>query len=194
MEKTFKILLVDDEENVLKALKRLFIEDEGLEVHTASSGREGLELLKNTEFAVIVSDQRMPEMTGVEFLQQAKELFPDAVRIMLTGYADIHATIKAINDAGAYRYITKPWNDKEIKFIIKEALDYFRLIKENKYLLALTVKQKEELNTWSKKLENHVRKQIADLTEKDSEINILNSKLQKYHSGILDVLKKGSSI
>jgi len=188
MQKTFNILLVDDEENVLKALKRLFIEDEGLEVHTASSGREGLELLKNTEFAVIVSDQRMPEMTGVEFLQQAKELCPDAIRIMLTGYADINATIKAINDAGAYRYITKPWNDKEIKFVIKEALDYFWLIKENKRLFALSEKQKEEAANWSKELEYYVQMHTIDLTNKNKEIKALNAKLQTYLKGTTNAL------
>lgn len=178
MEKSFNILFVDDEENVLKALKRLFI-DEGFGVFTASSGKEGLEILKNDEFAVIVSDQRMPEMTGTEFLQQAKKLCPDTIRIILTGYADINASINAINQAGAYRYITKPWNDEEVVLIIKEAVDRYRLIKENRYLFALTEKQKEELLAWSKELEQYVQIHTIDLTKRDKEIKTLKEKLQK---------------
>lgn len=178
MQETFNILFVDDEENVLKALKRLFI-DEDFEIFTASSGKEGLEILTNNEFAVIVSDQRMPEMTGTDFLLKAKEIYPDTIRIILTGYADINAAMNAINEAGAYRYITKPWNDRELLHIIKEAIGRYRLVKENKYLLDLTKKQKEELETWSKELEYYVQLHTIDLTKKDKELKILNEKLQK---------------
>jgi response regulator RpfG family c-di-GMP phosphodiesterase len=187
MQETFNILFVDDEENVLKALRRLFI-DEGLEVFTAASGKEGLEIVKNAEFAVIVSDQRMPEMTGVEFLQHTKELCPDTVRIMLTGYADVHATIKAINEAGAQRYITKPWNDEEIKLIIKQAIDRFRLIKENKRLFALSEKQKEEAASWNKELEYYVQMHTIDLTNKDKEIKAFKAKLETYLKGTINAL------
>lgn len=178
MQETFNILFVDDEENVLKALNRLFI-DENFEIFMASSGKEGLEILTNNEFAVIVSDQRMPEMTGTEFLLKAKELYPDTIRIILTGYADINAAMNAINEAGAYRYITKPWNDRELLHIIKEAVGRYRLIIENKFLLDLTKKQKEELETWSKELEYYVQLHTIDLTNKDKELKILNEKLQK---------------
>ncbi len=178
MQETFNILFIDDEENVLKALKRLFI-DEGFEVFTALSGNEGLEILKNGEFAVIVSDQRMPEMTGTEFLQHAKKLCPDTIRIMLTGYADINASINAINQAGAFRYITKPWNDEEVILIIKEAVGRYKLVKENKYLFALSEKQKEELQTYSKELEYYVQIHTIDLTNRDKEIKALKEKLQK---------------
>ncbi len=178
MQEIFNILFVDDEENILKTLKRLFIDDSGLNIYTASSGSEGLEILKNDDFAVIVSDQRMPEMTGVEFLQRARGICPDTVRIILTGYADITATIKAINEAGAYRYITKPWDDDEIRLIIKEALKRFILIKENKRLFALAEKRKEEAESWNKELEYYVQIHTIDLTKKDKEINSLKTRLQ----------------
>ena len=103
-----RILFVDDEKNILLSLKRLML-DENYEVFTAGSGEEGLELLRGTEqVGLIVSDQRMPGLSGVDFLEKARELAPDALRIMLTGYADLNATMDAINKGGAYRYITKP--------------------------------------------------------------------------------------
>lgn len=186
MEK-IKILIVDDEENVLKALKRLCI-DEDFEVITASSGKEGLNILKEGEFAVIISDERMPEMRGTTFLQHAKELCPDAVRILLTGYADITASINAINKAGVYRYITKPWNDEEVISIFKNAIDRYRLVTENKHLLALTEKQKEELHAWSKELEYYVQVHTIDLTNKDRELNALRDRLQKNLDSFMIVL------
>lgn len=188
MQETFNILFVDDEDNILKALKRLFLDDDKLNLFTASSGKIGLEILKNAEFAVIISDQRMPEMTGVEFLQKARDLYPDTVRIILTGYADITATIKAINEAGAYRYITKPWNDEEIKLIVKEALERFRLVKENKRLFDLAEKRKQEAERWSKELEYYVQMHTIDLTKKDKELNSLKSKLQLYQKEVVNVL------
>lgn len=185
MQETFNILFVDDEENVLKALKRLFI-DEDFEIFTASSGKDGLEILTNNEFAVIVSDQRMPEMTGTDFLLKAKELYPDTIRIILTGYADINAAMNAINEAGAYRYITKPWNDRELLHIIKESVGRYRLVKENKFLLDLTKKQKEELETWSKELEYYVQLHTIDLSKKDKELKILNERLQKNFKELME--------
>lgn len=191
MQETFNVLFVDDEENVLKALKRLFI-DEEIKVFTALSGKEGLEIIANNEFALIVSDQRMPEMTGTEFLLKAQEQSPDTIRIVLTGYADVNAAINAINEAGAYRYITKPWDDKELLHIVKEAVDRYKLLKENKYLAELTKRQKEELDTWSKELEHYVQVHTIDLAKKDKEIKILNERLQKIFnelmSGILNII------
>ena len=123
-----RALFVDDEENILKALQRLLM-DEDFEVLTASSAKEGLQLLLQTEnVGLIVSDQRMPEITGVQFLEQAKEMVPEALRIMLTGYADLTATMDAINRGGAYRYITKPWNDEELIQTIRDAVQQYRLI------------------------------------------------------------------
>ncbi len=118
------LLLVDDEENVLHSLKRLF-HKEGYNILTASNGIEGLEKLNSHQVSLVISDQRMPRMSGVDFLRQVKKRSPETIRIMLTGYTDIEVAIAAINDGEVYRYITKPWDEKEIKYTIHQALDKY---------------------------------------------------------------------
>jgi DNA-binding NtrC family response regulator len=137
-----RVLFVDDEENVLRALKRLFMAED-YEVHTASSGADGLAILKEIEIPVIVSDQRMPVMSGAEFLEKSQEWSPDSIRIILTGYADVEAAISAINKGGAYRYVSKPWIDSDLILLVKDAFDKYFLLKDNKYLTELTLKQNE---------------------------------------------------
>ncbi|PKN06535.1 MAG: diguanylate phosphodiesterase, partial [Deltaproteobacteria bacterium HGW-Deltaproteobacteria-7] len=106
------ILIVDDEDSILNAFKRM-LADEEYDVHTVNNGLEGLYNLRTTKnpYSLIISDQRMPEMSGVQFFAQAKDLFPDAVRILLTGYADSGAIIDAINKGGVHLYFTKPWRE-----------------------------------------------------------------------------------
>ena len=178
------ILFVDDEENVLRSLKRLFVSQE-YEVLTALSGGEGLAILKDIEVPVIVSDQRMPVMTGAEFLEKSRPLSPDAVRIILTGYADVEAAIGAINRGGAYRYVSKPWNDSDLLRVIKDAFEKYHLVRENQYLTELTTKQNEELKKWSVELELYVQQHTIDLTKQNKELKKLNLKLKKNVSEIL---------
>ena len=182
-----RILFVDDEDNVLRSLKRLFM-SEAYEVLTALSGGEGLAILKEIEVPVIVSDQRMPVMTGAEFLEKSRQLSPDAVRIILTGYADVEAAIGAINRGGAYRYVSKPWNDSDLLLVIKDAFEKYRLVKENQYLTELTIKQNEELKKWSVELELYVQQHTIDLTKQNKELKKLNLKLKKNVSEILTSL------
>jgi len=181
------ILFVDDEENVLRSLKRLFL-SEDYEVFTASSGADGLEILKHNEMPVIVSDQRMPVMTGAEFLEKTRDLSPDSVRIILTGYADVEAAINAINKGGAYRYVSKPWNDNDLLLVIKDAFKMYRLIKENKYLTELTKQQNEELKKWSTELEFYVQQHTIDLTKQNKELQKLNEKMKRNVSEVLTSL------
>ncbi len=105
-----KLLLVDDEESIIKALYRIF-RREGYEIDTASSGQEGLKALKEASkpFSLIISDQRMPGMTGAQFLEKAKKILPDVMRILLTGYSDMDAIVDAINKGEIHRYLTNPW-------------------------------------------------------------------------------------
>lgn len=196
---TLKVLFVDDEENVLRALKRLFL-DEPYELFTALSGREALEQMQVYDFAVIVSDQRMPEMSGAEFLGQAKEIQPEALRIVLTGYADVQAAINAINQGGAYRYITKPWNDNDLILMIRDAAETFRLKQENRYLTQLTRRQNEELKGWNTQLEVMVQEQTLDIQNKNKELEQLNQKLEKNFrksieafSGLIEMREKSVS-
>lgn len=170
------ILFVDDEENVLKSLKRLFL-DESFEIYTTISGAEGLKILKEKEISVIVSDQRMPSMSGTQFLERARLISPYSTRMILTGYADAEAAMEAINRGGAWRYITKPWNDQELLVAVKNAAELYRITKENIYLTELTKKQNEELQKWSSELEMYVQQQTIDLTRQNQELIALNNKL-----------------
>jgi response regulator RpfG family c-di-GMP phosphodiesterase len=181
-----KVLFVDDEEHILKSLRRLLM-DEDIEVLTAASGKEGLDLLDRTEgIEVIVSDQRMPGMSGAEFLQHARQKAPEALRIILTGYADVNATVDAINKGGACRYISKPWYDEELKQIIRDAVRQFRLIRENSRLSQLVIKQNEELKEWNTNLKNRVLEQTAAIRTSNDRLRELNWKLNKNFEDCLD--------
>ena len=131
---SYKILIVDDEPANLRALERLFRED--YEVLTASSGAEALELLRHHEVALLITDQRMPEMTGIELLKNTVSLRPRMVRMILTGYTDVDALVEAINCGQVYRYVTKPWSNEELRLTVRRALEHFETNKES-YELAL---------------------------------------------------------
>ena len=120
---TYKILIVDDEPANLRSLERLFRAD--YEVLTADSGAEALELLGQHDVALLITDQRMPAMTGIELLQKTVPLRPRMVRIILTGYTDVDALVEAINCGQVYRYVGKPWNNDELKLTVKRALEHY---------------------------------------------------------------------
>ena len=134
-----RVLLVDDDVNVLSAYRRnlrLFFE-----IETASSGQEGLELLKSSlPFAVVVSDYYMPEMNGIEFLTQVKQIAPDTVRVMLSGQADLQATIEAINEGSIFRFLYKPCSSEQLINTIKASVEQYQLIISEKELLNKTLK------------------------------------------------------
>lgn len=117
------ILIVDDEPDVLFSLKGLLRHD--FELHTAESGEQALEILREHPIHVVMTDQRMPGMTGVELMNHTKALYSAAVRIVFTGYADIKAVVEAINTGGLYRYITKPWDPDELIEILHRATARF---------------------------------------------------------------------
>lgn len=114
-----KILFVDDEERVLKAMQRLFSRD--CDVEIANNGYDALDLQRKNDFDVIVCDQLMPEMTGVEVLRATRKLSPRTIRILLTGQADLVAAIQAVNEGEIYRYINKPWDNQELITTVLEA-------------------------------------------------------------------------
>lgn len=131
MERT--LLLVDDEQNILSALSRLFRRD-GYQILTATSGREGLLLLAKNKVGVILSDQRMPEMSGSEFLKQVTTCNPDTVRIMLSGYTDLASVTDAINRGVIYKFLTKPWEDDLLRDSVRQAFEQYELAFENQRL------------------------------------------------------------
>lgn len=163
MDEEIKILCVDDEKNVLKALRRLFM-DHDYEILTAESGQEGLEILKEQrDIQLIVSDYRMPEMDGVEFLKRACECSPETIRIVLSGYADTASVVAAINEGRIYKFIPKPWNDDELKVTIEKAIEVFFLKRKNEHLAEKLMAINMELTEFNSKLENEVRIRTADL-------------------------------
>lgn len=127
------ILLVDDESEILFSLRGLLRTE--FDVHTAESGAEALEILGRQSIHAIMSDQRMPNMTGVELLRRAKEERPEAVRMVFTGYADIKAVIDAVNQGGIYRYLTKPWDPDELVTALRQACEHYDRLSQRRLLL-----------------------------------------------------------
>jgi two-component system probable response regulator PhcQ len=123
------ILVVDDEEGILKALQRT-LRNENYNIFTALGGEEGLKLLEMRDFDLVMSDQKMPGMDGVTFLQKVKAEQPRTLTIMLTGETEIKVAMQAINEAGVYKFITKPWDDDDLKVTIRRALEALDLTKE----------------------------------------------------------------
>ncbi|MDD5759425.1 MAG: response regulator [Desulfobulbaceae bacterium] len=164
------VLFVDDEPNILKTLRRLFM-DEEYDVHTAGNGREALELIEGgLTPTIIVSDQRMPEMGGAEFLAKAAQLVPDSIRMVLTGYADINAAMQAINQGGIYRYIMKPWNDNDLRITVREALAHFNLVAENRLLSQELAEKNKTLSQMNEQLEEMVKIRTQELHQKVHEL------------------------
>ncbi len=143
-EKTFHpILYIDDEKDNLTVFNSAFRRD--FKVHLAKSGTEGLEIMKKEDVHLVLTDQRMPEMTGVEFLEKIIPDYPDCIRMVLTGFSDVEAIIQAINKGRVYRYITKPWNKEELKITIDRALEAYNLRQQNKDLVASLKEANETL-------------------------------------------------
>ena len=186
------ILLVDDEISVTRSLKRIF-HKEDYNIFTASGGKEGLELLNRLEkpVSLIISDQRMPEMTGAQFLEKTRKIFPDAGRYLLTGYSDMDAVIDAVNKGEIHRYLTKPWNNDELLVHVKQSLEQYELVLENRRLLELTITQNREVNELNKNLEEKVNERTLEIRQKNIELKETNKKLEK---SFLDTIRLLSSL
>jgi len=142
-----KILVVDDESANLRLLKRVLSDE--YEVIEALNGTEGLNLLKEHDFSLIITDQRMPGITGVQLLEQSIDFRPQAIKILLTGYTDVQALIDAINSGKVYKYIPKPWDANDLKLTVRRALEAYELKEKNERLLAElrdTLAQLEEVS------------------------------------------------
>jgi signal transduction histidine kinase len=143
MKARHTLLVVDDEPDVVKSVQDLLRMK--YRVLGATSARQAMDLMAQEEVHVVMSDQRMPETTGVDFLRKVRGDFPEAIRLLFTGYADIRAVIDAINQGNVYRYITKPWDPDELETIIDEAADRYDLIVERNQLLTLLKQQNQDL-------------------------------------------------
>lgn len=158
---TKSILYVDDEEDNLTVFKSTFRRE--FKIHLAKSGAEGMEILKNNEVQLIITDQRMPEMTGIQFLESVIPDYPDCIRMILTGFSDVEAIIEAINKGRVYRYITKPWNKDELRLTINNAFENFELKEKNKNLI-------EELKETNEQLEHKVIERTQKIEAQKNEM------------------------
>ena len=172
------LLFVDDEPGILSSLRRLF-RPHGYRILVAESGALGLAELEKAPVDLVISDMRMPEMDGATFLKAVRQRWPDTVRILLTGYADVTSTVAAINEGEIYRYVSKPWDDNEIVNTVREALERYRLKQENLRLTALTQSQNEELKGLNASLEQKVVERTAELRQALSFVEQSHGELKK---------------
>lgn len=153
-QQPYAILFVDDEKSVLKSMQRIF-RKENYKLFTAQNGIEALEILSKELIHVVISDYRMPHMTGTELLRKIKADYPKTIRIMLTGYAEVDAVMGAVNEGAVYKFITKPWNDDDLRLTVGLALEQYDLIKENKALKKQAEAQKAEMKRLSRFINSH---------------------------------------
>lgn len=179
------LLCVDDEPNILNALRRLF-RPQGYKILTAGSGSEALALLDKEPADLVISDMRMPEMSGAQFLDAVRRRWPQTVRLLLTGYSDIDSTVAAINAAQIARYISKPWNDDEMLLIVRESLERKHLLGEKMRLEALTRAQNEQLKSLNATLEKKVEERTAQLAEALKSVEAARAGL---HRGMLNSVR-----
>ena len=159
MNMIYKMLIVDDEPANLRMLERLFRETH--DVVTAESGAEALELLTHTDVALIISDQRMPRMTGLEFLKKAAELRPSTVRIILTGYTDVADLVEAVNCGIVYKYITKPWVNTDLHQTVLRAIEHYEATKTQSTLALENKRLDVRLKTTVQGYMNTLREMIS---------------------------------
>lgn len=180
------LLCVDDEPNILNALRRLFQRNGYYQILTATGGREGLAILEREPVDLVISDMRMPGMSGAQFLEEVRGRWPDTVRILLTGYSDIESTVAAINTGQITRYVAKPWNDDETLLIVREALEHKRLLDDKRRLEALTKAQNEQLIVLNATLEHKVEERTAQLA---AALTTVEAARASMHRGLLNSVR-----
>lgn len=167
-----KLLLVDDEPNILAALKRK-LRCHDYQILTASSGKEGLEILMENEIDVIVSDQRMPGMTGVEFLRTVKNLYPNTVRIVLSGFTELQSVTDAVNEGAIYKFLTKPWDDTQLHDHLEEAFQKKEMVNENRRLTLEVLTANQDLGKANRQLEHVLQQKQQQIKQEEAAHSIV---------------------
>lgn len=188
MERT--LLLVDDEQNILSALTRLFRRD-GYQIFTANGGSAGLALLAENKVGVILSDQRMPEMSGSEFLSQVTALYPETVRIMLSGYTDLASVTDAINRGAIYKFLTKPWEDELLRDNVRQAFEHYEMAYENERLARELTEANTRLASTNQGLSRQVEETSRDSAQQVTVLNVAHEVLDALPIGVLGVGDEG---
>ena len=181
-----RLLCVDDEPNIVSALRRA-LRGCGAEVATAASGQEGLEVMRLAPADVVVSDMRMPGMSGVEFLEQVREHWPDSVRILLTGHAEMGETVGAINRGRIFRYLSKPWSDAELVAAVQQGLELVSLQRDKARLEDLTLAQNLQLRALNESLEQRVQERTEELAHANRKLKRTYLTTIKVFSNLLEM-------
>lgn len=188
------VVVVDDESHILKAVRRLFAEHDS-EVITATDAQEAQELMREHSVAVLIADQRMPGMSGIELLDYARRHYPKTVRVMLTGNAEPATAIEAINEGEVFRFITKPWDREEFIQVVEMALDQYELqISKERYERHIEAQNEElrdlntELRELNEELESRVQERTREVRESKREISELYRELRDSFDGMIEAL------
>jgi response regulator RpfG family c-di-GMP phosphodiesterase len=180
------LLVVDDEVNITSALKRTLRRD-GYAILIANSGEEGLALLTKQEVGVIISDQRMPHMTGVEFLRKVKVLYPKTMRIVLSGYTELESVTSAINEGAICKFLTKPWDDDLLRDNIREAFQYYEMEQENCRLTGELRSANDELSLLNQNLEQKIADKTREIGHSTNLLQISQEILEHLPIGIIGI-------
>ena len=180
------LLCVDDEAGILRSLTRL-LRGEEFNIITAGSGAEALDILEQQSVQVLVADQRMPDMNGIDLLERVKNRHPQIVRVVLSGFADIASILEAINKGEVFRYLGKPWNDEELKTMLRQCFAQYRLEQENKELVSVVNHQNEQLAVLNSRLEKQVATQQQDLDDSADDLKQVENGLRILHGIVQNI-------
>lgn len=188
-----RILIVDDEPRILRALVRL-LRKEGYLVLTAESGEAGLEALQGREASVVISDYRMPGMSGVDFLRQVKAVAPDAVRVIISGYMDVNLITEAVNAGEVFRFITKPWDDGALKALVWQCVEQFQLVQENQRLQSQVQATNRELRELNRVLEDKVAERTSELLIHNKALRLKQEVLDNLPTAVVGIDAEGTVV
>lgn len=184
------ILCVDDEQNILQALKRL-LRKEPYRLLTASSGPDALKVLDEDDIQLIITDERMPGMSGTELLAEVRKKYPDTIRIVLSGYTEVDTITEAINKGHVYKFFLKPWDDPNLKLEIRQALEYYDLIQANRALDKKVIEQNEELKKINEHLEDLVQERTQELEIQNHVLELSRAMMEDMPTPIIGVSAEG---
>jgi class 3 adenylate cyclase len=172
----FPILYVDDEEHNLISFEATFRKEYA--VHTATNGEDGIAIMRDNDIKLVITDQRMPEMTGIQFIEKIAPEYPDTIRMILTGFSDIGVIIEAINSGKVFRYITKPWDENELRMTIENAKQLFGLQINNRELMKSLQQKVEEQEQTLRLFIRYVPEQVVKKTLENSQEAIFQGELR----------------
>ncbi|MFV0398068.1 MAG: ATP-binding protein, partial [Bacteroidales bacterium] len=170
-KRVHNLLIIDDEIDIIKALERLFRRK--YNVFSTTSPQEALRIMEREEIQVVISDQRMPGMTGVDFFTRIKDMYPDTMKLILTGYTDIESVIGAINKGQVFRYVKKPWDPNDLDMIVREAFEKSELMADNRMLM-------NELSLMNLTLEEKVKNRTVELELLNQRLKEINQEKNRY--------------